>query len=162
MSNKKFNFEELPIAYLSNNKKGDELRNQLIKNELKLSSCNIGDLEKTFFSKENIDNINKALILNVYNKTNKKFLICNQSEEKLIIVMRYIFIEYSRNLLFDISGQIKKLNNIVINELTPQIISNAEQQIDYIRDITTQPLGPPLPISTNFKSKNTLPTYNFH
>jgi hypothetical protein len=76
--------------------------------------------------------------------------------------MRYIFIEYSRNLLFDISGQIKKLNNIVINELTPQIISNAEQQIDYIRDITTQPLGPPLPISTNFKSKNTLPTYKFH
>ena len=161
MYKKQFDFEEMPIAFLSDNKKGKELRNLLIKNELKISACNIGDLEKTFFSKENINTINKMLILNVYNKTNNQFLICNQSESKLIIVMRYIFIEYSKNLLFKIKEQVEELNNLTVNEITPHIISNAEQKIGYLKDIYTQPIGPPLPISTNFKIKNTLPSYKF-
>ena len=91
-----FDFEEFPVGYFSDNIKGKLLRKQLIKNQLKISECNVGDLEKTFFSKENIDLINKQLILSVYNSTNKQFFICDQKEADLLIVMRYVFIEYSR------------------------------------------------------------------
>lgn len=152
-----FNFEQMPQAYFSDNVKAKELRNLVIKNQLKLSECNIGDLESYFFSKENIDLINKQLILSVYNKTNKQFLICAQDEANLIVVMRYVFIEYSRNLPFDIKGQIKELNCRVVGEILPTVISNVDQKIGYLRDISTQPVGPPLPINTK-KINRTLPT----
>jgi hypothetical protein len=153
----KYNFEQFPVGYFAENKKGKALRNQLIKNELKISQDEIGALESTFFSQENIDLINKQLILTVYKKTNKKFVICPQKEEDLIIVMRYVFIEYSRNLPFDIHGQIKDLNCTVVGEILPTIISNVDQKVGYLRDISTQPIGPPLPINTK-SLERTLPS----
>ena len=152
-----FDFEEIPVAYFSDNINGNLLRKQLIKNELKISECNIGDLENSFFSKDNIDLINKQLILSVYNKTNKQFLICSQKEADLLIVMRYVFIEYSRNLPYDIVNQIKDLNCKVVSEILPVVISNVDQKIGYLRDINTQPIGPPLPINTK-KINRTLPS----
>jgi len=153
----KYNFEEFPVGYFAENKKGKALRNQLIKNELKMSQEEIGALESTFFSPENIDLINKQLILSVYRKTNKKFVICPQKDEDLIIVMRYVFIEYSRNLPYNIDGQIKDLNCTVVGEILPTIISNVDQKVGYLRDISTQPIGPPLPINTK-SIERTLPS----
>lgn len=152
-----FDFEQMPQAYFSDNVKGKELRNLVVKNQLKLSECNIKELEQTFFSKENIELINKQLITAVFNKSNKQFLICPQDESNLLIVMRYVFIEYSRNLPFDIKEQIRDLNCRVVSEIAPTIISNVDQKIGYLRDISTQPLGPPLPINTK-KINRTLPT----
>jgi hypothetical protein len=153
----KYNFEEFPVGYFSDNKKGKALRNQLIKNELKISQDEIGALETAFFSKENIDLINKQLILRVYRETNKKFKICPQKEQDLIIVMRYVFIEYGRNLPFDIQGQIKDLNCTVVGEILPIVITNVDQKVGYLRDISTQPVGPPLPINTK-NLERTLPS----
>lgn len=152
-----FDFEEMPVAYFSNNIRGELLRKQLVKNQLKISECNVGDLEKSFFSIENINLINKQLILSVYNKTNKEFLICPQKEADLLVVMRYVFIEYSRNLPYDIVNQIKSLNNRVVNDILPTVISNVDQKIGYLNDIKTQPIGPPLPINTK-KLNRTLPS----
>jgi hypothetical protein len=152
-----FDFEKMPAAYFSDNTKARALRKQLIVNELKISECNVGELETTFFSKENIDLINKQLILSVFKRTNQQFLICPQKENDLIIVMRYVFIEYSRNLPFDIKGQVRELNCKVVGEILPTVISNTDQKIGYLRDISTQPIGPPLPINTK-KNNRTLPT----
>ena len=152
-----FDFEEIPAAYFSDNINGNLLRKQLIKNELKISECNVGELEKTFFSKENINLINKYLIYSVYTRTDKQFLICSQKEADLIVVMRYVFIEYSRNLPYDIDKQIKDLNYRVISEILPTVISNVDQKIGYLKDIQTQPVGPPLPINTK-KINRTLPS----
>jgi len=156
-----FDFEEFPVGYFSDNIKGNLLRKQLIKNQLKISECNVGDLEKTFFSKENIDLINKQLILSVYNSTNKQFLICTQKEADLLIVMRYVFIEYSRNLPYDINNQIKNLNYQVVNEILPTVISNIDQKIGYLKDIETQPIGPPLPINTKNLNRTLPSTANY-
>ena len=153
----KFDFEQFPVGYFSDNKKGTFLRKQLIKNELKMSECDIGKLEINFFSKENIDLINKQLILTVYNKTKKQFLICAQKEEDLLVIMRYIFIENARHLPYDIPGQIRELNCNVIGEILPVIISNVDQKIGYLEDISTQPIGPPLPINTK-NLERTLPS----
>lgn len=152
-----YNFEEFPVGYFSDNKNGQALRKQLIKNELKMSQEDIGALETTFFSKENIELINRQLILRVYKETNKKFLICRQKERDLIIIMRYVFIEHSRNLPFNIEGQIKDLNCMVVGEILPTVISNVDQKIGYLRDISTQPVGPPLPINTK-SIERTLPS----
>ena len=71
--------------------------------------------------------------------------------------MRYIFIEYSRNLPYNINNQIKNLNYQVVSEILPTVISNIDQKLGYLKDIQTQPIGPPLPINTK-KLNRTLPS----
>ena len=111
---RKFNMQEMPTAFFWNNTTSNELRNELIKNQVRISECEQGDLETTFFSDENIDLINKQLIINVFKKTNGEFKISTQKKEDLIIVMRYTFIEYAKHLPYDIANQIRELNCIVV------------------------------------------------
>ena len=153
--NIKFNYHELPSAYLSANPNSDELRKQLITNEV--GSCPNAKLENIFFSNENIDIINKKLILAVYNLTDKKFKIAEQNHESLIIVMRYIFINYAKHLPFNIKEQINELNNLLLKEIIPNIITNITQKINYLNYIKERPPLLDLPISTN-KTK-TLKSY---
>jgi len=153
----KFDFEQFPVGYFSDNVRGKALRSQLIKNQIATNQDFLGNLEKGFFSSENVDLINKKFILTVYNRTNKEFLICPQKEENLLIVMRYVWIEYSRNLPFNITEQINELNCIVVGEILPTVVSNADQKIGYVRDISTQPVGPPLPVNTK-NIQRTLPS----
>ena len=153
----RFDFEQFPVGYFADNARAKALRSQLVKNVIATNQDELGNLEKAFFSKENIDIINKKLILAVYTKSNKEFLICAQKEENLIIVMRYVWIEYSRNLPFNIKEQIEELNCRVVGEILPTVISNADQKIGYYRDISTQPIGPPLPINTK-NIQRTLPS----
>jgi hypothetical protein len=153
----RFDFEELPTAYLSDNVKSKALRKQLIRREFNTSECNVTDLQENFFSKENIDLINKQLIMSVFNNTNKEFLIGPQKEEDLMIVMRYVFIEYGRYLPYEIAKQIKDLNCRVVSEILPVVISNVDQKIGYLKDIETIQVGPPLPINTK-NLERTLPS----
>jgi len=74
----RFDFEQFPVGYFSDNVRGKALRKQLIVNEIKSSECTLGDLEQTFFSEDNIALINKQLILKVIKKKKKQFLICPQ------------------------------------------------------------------------------------
>ena len=131
----KFDFHEMPQAFFCDNNDANMLRSQLIKNQVRISECEQGNLETIFFSEENIDLINKQLILSVYYNSNKQFKIQNQSTDNLIIIMRYIFIEYARHLPYDILKQIKELNNRVVDEIVPTIITNINQKIDYLKEI---------------------------
>jgi adenylyl- and sulfurtransferase ThiI len=151
-----FSMEELPIAYFCDNKNSDDLRNQLIKNQVKISECNQTDLENYFFSDENIDNINKQLVLKVYNHTKGLIKISKQSKDSLIIVMRYVFLEYAKHLPYNIKNQILELNCIVVGEVLPNVLTNANQKIDYLNEINNPRKLLPLPIST--KKVNTLPS----
>jgi hypothetical protein len=152
-----FDYQGMPLAYLAENKGGRELRKQLIKNEIRVSECTISDLHETFYSKENIELINKQLILQVYKKTNQTFLIKPQCESDLLIIMRYIYLQDAKNLPYDIKSQVKELNCKVVSEILPTVISNVDQKIGYLRDISVQPIGPPLPINTK-NIERTLPS----
>jgi len=152
-----FDFNQFPVGYFAENPRGKALRTQLIKNEIKVSEDDLGILEKMFFSKENVDLINKQLILNVFKKTKGTFKICPQKEENLIIVMRYFYLEYARHLPYNFKEQIKELNCMVVGEILPTVITNADSRIGYMRDISTQPVGPPLPINTK-NLQRTLPS----
>ena len=67
--NKNFNMVEMPQAYFSGNVNADNNRKQLIKNIFKQPECNINILTDVFFSKENIELINKQLVMTVYKKS---------------------------------------------------------------------------------------------
>jgi len=150
---RKFNMHEMPTAFFWDNSTSNELRNELIKNQVRISECDQGDLETYFFSNENIDLINKQLILSVFKKTNGEFKISTQKNEDLIIVMRYTFIEYAKHLPYDIKNQIKELNTIVVGQILPNVITQITQRKEYLRVISEPREILPLPISESTSNK---------
>ena len=102
------NLSNIPSNFLfqDNHPNSNKIRNELVKNLIKRTECNVEDLEELFFSDGNMDIINKQLVLSVWKKSNKKYKIGFQDKKKLIIVMRYIFIEYAKNLPYDLTKQI--------------------------------------------------------
>jgi len=90
-----------------------------------------------YFSKANIDELQRILRYAVYLATDKKHVIDTQNEEELLIVMRAIYLEYGRVELnpCKIKCAIENLNNLVVNRVLPNLISHIEQYQGYLRDI---------------------------
>ena len=97
-------------------------------------------LSSAFFSKENIDVIQCSIINEVYKKTNSKYQIAKQSENELIIIMRSYYLQYGKNLPNDIEGQVSKLNTMVINWSSDEIITNIDQYMKYKETVSTLPM----------------------
>jgi len=97
-------------------------------------------LSITFFSKNNIDKIQNDIITEVYNKSFRKYAICKQSEQELLIIMRSYYLQYGRNLPDNIDNQIERLNNMVIEWASNEIITNIEQYLKYKENVSTLPM----------------------
>ncbi len=115
-------------------------------------------LRTAFFSPENMEIIQKQIILYVYEKSNHMFLIPRQKREWVHMAMLYIFNEYGQNLPFRIKDQIRELNAKVAKEVGPQIISQLEQYVGYIRDISQQPTPIDRPMNVSAAGNRTLPS----
>jgi hypothetical protein len=109
-------------------------------------------LTSLFFSKLNILNIQNVIKFNVHKETN--YIIDKQSMNELMIIMRAVFLEYSRHpklitpdmpqdekdvLLMKYKMEVSRLNTIVINQVVPSIISQLQQYVDYLKDASEQP-----------------------
>lgn len=152
------NLENSPLGFFQDyNPNINEMRKELVKNIIKISTNEETNLEDIFFMDENIELINKQIILTLWKKTNKQYKISFQDKSKLIIVMRYVFIENAKHLPYNIKGQIRELNCNVVGEIMPFLITNFEQKLGYLRDIERRGDLPPLPVSS--KADRTLPTY---
>jgi hypothetical protein len=145
---------ELNAVYFQDNPRANAMRQEMIRNQVRVSECVQGPLEEIFFSNENIEMINKMLIYMVFKKTDGLYKISSQSPQSLIIVMRYVFIENARYLPYDIKGQIKELNNIVIGEILPTVITNVQQRIGYLKDIENPLQLIALPMNTSYNAKD--------
>jgi hypothetical protein len=62
--------------------------------------------------------------------------------------MRYVFIEYAKNLPYDLKKQITELNCIMVGIMLPDIITNFEQKIGYLKYIENRAPLLDLPKST--------------
>lgn len=153
------NLTNLPLGFFQDyHPKTKEIRTELIKNITKTNIDNVDMLKTMFFSDENIELINKQLILTIWRKTNKKYKIAFQNKYNLLIVMQYVFLENARHLPYNIKGQIRDLNCQVVGEILPNIVTNFEQKIGYLRDIETrQPL---LNLPKSSTADRTLPSAN--
>lgn len=105
-----------------------------------------------FFSSKNIQNIQDLIKFTVYKET--EYVVDNQSVNELMIIMRSIFLEYSLHpklidenmsdkekseLMVKYKNEVARLNQIVINAIVPKIISQIQQYVDYLRDVSQQP-----------------------
>jgi len=97
-------------------------------------------LSRKFFSRDNINKIQKKIIIDVYQKSNKKYSISNQNERERIIIMRSYYLQYGKNLTTDIQGQVNTLNKMVIDWSVDEIIKNIDQYMIYKQTASILPM----------------------
>ena len=113
-------------------------------------------LNQLFFSKKNMEIIQNMIRYNVYEKSEKKFVIDRQSDIELEIIMRSIYLQHSPNLPDKIKQQIEYLNNLVNDWCVEQIIPEVQQYIGYIKEIEFMPIPIDLPLNLSSKGSRSL------
>ena len=95
-------------------------------------------LEKVFFSPENTKIIQNRIVDYVYTKSDEKIIIGYQDEEDLFVIMKYIFNNYGRGPTCEnnIRDYVSYLNDALINFVGGKVLTNAKQQIDYVKEIS--------------------------
>jgi hypothetical protein len=106
------------------------------KNSLRsINSKNI--LNQTFFSQKNIDMIQTSIINEITNKIG--YSIGRQSDLQLQIIMRSIYLQYSKNDPCNIKKQIIDLDRKVINYSVDRITVEISQYLEYKDTINKMP-----------------------
>ncbi len=108
-------------------------------------------LSCAFLSKQNIDSLQTNIRYSVWLKTNKKHVIGKQSDKELNIIMRSVYLQYSKNLPNNILAQVKELNKIVLDYAVDKIIVQLKQYIEYQKHINGK--REILPHSINMSSR---------
>ena len=66
---------------------------------------------------------------------------------------------YGKNLQNEVIRQVKVLNELTVNYIIPDVITNIKQYYGYIKDISN-PITPMIrPMSTNTNGRRALPSY---
>jgi hypothetical protein len=112
-----------------------------------------------YFSKANTELIQKRIRREVYEKS--KFLIDNQNETELLIIMRSFHIQHARNLnncsSEMIKNEIKRIDDMVVNFCVPRVVNEVRQYFHYLSDASTMPMPiehPKLVSNAGVKSLN--------
>ena len=91
-------------------------------------------LSTAFFSAQNVQIIQNGLRAGVYERSKGRYVIGPQNQDELKIIMRSIFLQYSKNLPDNIPQQIAELNNIVLNYAVERVYGEAVGYIKYKED----------------------------
>lgn len=119
-------------------------------------------LSQAFFSPENTKMIQNAIRKTVQDRSGEKqWVIDEQSADELQIVMRSLYLQYAKNLEYDIPGQIQKLNSLVVEWSVPRIMSEISMQQQYLKDISTLPTPLPQPMQVSSAGTKSLPFRQF-
>ena len=97
-------------------------------------------VSSVFFSKKNIDFLQDAIRYQVYVQSNKRHIISRQSDTELHIIMRAMYLQYSKNIPFDIPGQVKVLNKMALDYAVPLILQELRQYEFYKTDTGKLPI----------------------
>jgi len=123
-----------------------------------VGTCNdeVGNL---FFSKKNIRRIQMKIRNEIYERTNHKYrLDVDQSEQDLLVVMTALYKEKAKFIPKHIIRQVKKLNNSVVDFITPDMITEIKQYYGYIDEIN-KPLVPnERPVNVSNAGRRSLPS----
>ena len=109
-----------------------------------------------FFSKVNIDYLQNKIIQTVYQISNGKHKIARQSDTELEIIMRSIYLQFSKNSVDNIKQQIIELDSKVVDDVVPGILTGIEQYLKYKEDITTMYKPIEHPRAENSKGEKSL------
>lgn len=147
--------QQAPFLYLNEHpNKYNRVVNDILSNE----NGGIELLQDLFYSDQNIEIIQKQLIMYVYNKTDKSILINKQDKTHIKLIMDYIYLYYSRNLPDNITDQLRELNKHVVEEIAPRVLSEAQQYVGYLNDVYKPREFPDRPMNISTRGNKTLPS----
>ena len=110
-------------------------------------------LSSTFFSSKNIKILQNGIRIGVFQRSNGQYLIGEQNEDELKIIMRGVFLQNSLNLPNNIKEQVENLNKIVMNYAIPQIYGEAQGYMKYKYDVSTMAVPMEHPIMSKSNNK---------
>jgi len=108
-------------------------------------------LSTAYFSVQNQQIIQNGIRAGVYKLSNNKYVIAQQRDTDIKIVMRTVYLNHCEHKNENIKGQIEKLNQHVFDFCIPRIYSEAQGYVNYLRDASTLvvPMARPIYTSTN-------------
>ena len=110
-------------------------------------------LSRAFFSQRNINCIQKKIQDDVLKKTNYK--IGRQSDLQLQIIMRSIYLQYSKNLNCNYAAQIKELNKLVSDYSIDRVVVEIYQFLEYRKEVSKLPQPLTHPVNLSNKGEKT-------
>ena len=105
-------------------------------------------LSLAFFSAENQQILQNGLRAGVYNMSGQRFSIAPQSFQEIKIIMRSIFLQEAQNIPGNVTAQITQLNQLVLNQMIPQVYKEVKGYLIYIRDASTLVVPMSTPVNT--------------
>jgi len=110
-------------------------------------------LSDTYFSEANIKILQDSIRAGVYEKSNKQYIIAPQDCDALKTVMRSIYLQYGANRKTKIAEQIRDLNKMVLDYCIPQVYSEAQGYMIYLKDASTMYVPMPHPVMAQDRDK---------
>ena len=110
-------------------------------------------LAQVFFSAGNIQIIQNGLRAGVYKRSNNNFVIAPQNIDTLKIIMRSIYLQYAEHYENDITGQVERLNRIVLDYAVPTVYAEAVGYLKYCQDQSSLVVPLELPQQTDRQYK---------
>lgn len=112
------------------------------------------DLARLFLSSSNIATIQRRLKSIILEKTG--YMIGNQSDEQIGIVMRAMYTLHARHGDANVAREVERLNAIVLSELVPMTGTGISQYLGYLRDASALPSPMDRAKNMSVKGRNTL------
>ena len=110
-------------------------------------------LAHIYFSAENIQIIQNAIKAGVYKLSGNKIVVPNQNPDTLKIIMRSTYLQYAEHYPDNITEQVQRLNDIVLEYAVPSVYNEAVGYMKYVMDQSSLvlPLDHPLNHDRQFK-----------
>jgi len=118
----------------------------------------VGELESTllstlYFSAENIQIVQNGLRAGVYKMSGNQYVVAPQNIDVLKVIMRSIFLQYAEHNDNNITNEISRLNNLVLEYAVPNVYNEAKGYIKYREDQSTLVVPLELPRQTDREYK---------
>jgi len=116
-------------------------------------------LSNLFLSKENTEILQTLIRYEVYKQSKSKYVIGKQSTLELQVVMRSILLQFGKFWDYKLNEQVKELNQLVLNTIVPQIMTEVQQYEGYVYDIQNLPVPMERSINVSNKGSRQLPSW---
>lgn len=111
-------------------------------------------LSRAFFSIQNQQILQNGIRAGVYKNSKGSYVVSQQSDTQLKMIMRALFLENSTNTQTHMTEEITRLNDIVIKYCIPRVVSEAKAYLGYLKDAST--LAVPMRTPIHQSTKQTL------